>query len=445
MKKNETSQQTNIIKSEYKKSNFLISSMSKGGLLENQLNAIGLQKIFTGHYFEDKETKSQVVRVTASEIRKLLNTNSGSFYAKLANVAQAATGRIIGFINPENQTFDFLPINSRMSYSGGTLEIRYNSELKSYLTNLKTNFTVLNLETMLSFKSLYSFRLYELLKSKAFYQKYENHEHRIHIYYSVAELKLKLGIVDPEDPIIKAELDKNPAPDYEKVVAVYEEEQKAKAEAAVRIMEERLKDKDITPKEKKTLLIKEKQKYFPTYCEWRVLKGEMLDPALAEIEKLADDIDIEYELRKNGRGGKVTGIDFFVAIPETKIQTKEKEELSEDAKLDILEQIGDIVDIPLKIKDLRTIAEAAEYDVMKVKKANMALTKCNNVTNPVGFLISAIKEEYECIDIVDVEYKEVLAKDKKLKKNSKAVNAFNQFKQAEYDMTEIEKLIANEN
>lgn len=441
-----TSKQTGLVKqTDYKKSNILISSMSKGGLLENQLNAIGLQKIYSGQYYEDKETKSQVVRLRAAEIRKLLNTNSGSFYTKLANVAAAATGRIIGIVDPEKGFFDFLPINSRMTYAEGTLEIRYNSELKSYLSNLKNNFTVLNLDTMLSFKSLYTFRLYELLKSKAFYQKYESHNNRIHIYYSVSELKLRLGIIDVENPIIKKELDKSSAPDYDRIVLLYENDQREQADAAVRIMQERLKDNKLSQKEKQRLINIEKQKYFPSYSEWRVFKSELLEPTLAEIKEIASDIDVMYDVRKAGRGGKVVGIDFYVAIPQT--TSDNISTLSEDEKLDLLDDIRDIIHYPLKTRDVKAIAEVANYDIVKIQQAADVLNNTDNVDNPVGFMIKAIEDGYVTREdnVIDAKYTEVMDKVQNPKaKKRKSKNKFNDFEHHQYNIEEIERnLLSN--
>lgn len=55
----------------------------------------------------------------------------------------------------------------------GIIKIRLDEDLKPYLIDLKNNFTKYELYYILSFKSQYSIRLYELLKANEFKKKFE--------------------------------------------------------------------------------------------------------------------------------------------------------------------------------------------------------------------------------------------------------------------------------
>ena len=66
--------------SDYVKSNFLIGAKYKSSLLENKVMAISLNKIKDAE--EDKEG-TLIVRLKASELKKLLDSKSGSFYSQL--------------------------------------------------------------------------------------------------------------------------------------------------------------------------------------------------------------------------------------------------------------------------------------------------------------------------------------------------------------------------
>mgnify|MGYP000624058584 CR=1 FL=1 len=80
------------------------------------------------------------------------------------------------------------------------LEIKFEPEIKDYIYDLKANFTMLNIPMMLSFRSGWSYRLYELLSSRAYHSKYDKETGNVfHIKYGVSEIKLHLGTVQIKD------------------------------------------------------------------------------------------------------------------------------------------------------------------------------------------------------------------------------------------------------
>ena len=79
--------------------------------------------------------------------------------------------------------------------------------------------------------------------------------------------------------------------------------------------------------------------------------------------------------------------------------------------------------------DISVICKAAEYDIQKIEKAYMvASSSTNAIDNLVGFMIKAIKENY------DLPVK---------KENGKKQNKFNNFHQRDYNFDEYERALLN--
>ena len=79
--------------------------------------------------------------------------------------------------------YDLVGVVSYESGSG-TMEIKFEPEIKDYIYDLKANFTMLNIPMMLSFRSGWSYRLYELLSSRAYHTKYDKETGNVfHIKY----------------------------------------------------------------------------------------------------------------------------------------------------------------------------------------------------------------------------------------------------------------------
>ena len=55
----------------------------------------------------------------------------------------------------------------------------------------------------------------------------------------------------------------------------------------------------------------------------------------------------------------------------------------------------DILGTGWKTKDLDAVAEAADFDIEKIRSAAAALAQARAVENPTGFMISAVREGYK--------------------------------------------------
>lgn len=390
-----------LISVQYKKPNFLIAAKYKSQLKENQIMAMALANI---HKAEEVEKGILRVTMKAAEIRKMINANSGSFYNQLNRIAVSMTSKSIGYNDPEKQKFEYIAVIIRASYEKGYFSIDFNPYIKDYLTDIKSNFTRLKLPIMLSFENVYSFRLYEFLRSYAYVPKNRQNEgkkpvYKFNTHFSLAELKLTLGVVNAELDSVKKILLESKNPNYEKAVQASPEQM---------------------------------------YEVWADFKRYVLEPAVEEINEKSD-IYVQFKQGCAGIGGKVEEVHFSVTLKDLQVETVKK--LTTEEKDEILDKISDLIDPPLKMRDIRAIAEAAEYDFDLVKRAYAGTVESSTkIDNLTGFLISAIKDNYYP-DIVIVDEKTVKKKGS-TKKSDK--NPFNNMMKNEYDFEALEKeLLSN--
>lgn len=345
----------------FKKSNFLISAKYKSTLLENKLLMLGLVNI------KKTEDGNLVSEMKASYLREIMQKGkkNGSFYDQLYETSLHMASRM--FVIQDENGFDIFHLTPRAKYVKGTglFTIYWEKELEKYLYHVQKNFTSLSVHIFMSFESVFTFRLYEIIRSKMYVPEYASKNKRVEdVNYSIpmglAELKLDMGAVDSSEAKVQQILipkKKNGGnPDYEKAVSV------AKSK---------------------------------TYERWQQFKEQCLEKAIREINEKTD-IHVTYDTIKSGRGGKVTEIVFYASMKDKNEVFVEPQKLTEVDKADILDQIADIIDEPLKIKDFAKIAEASDYNIDKVKKAYEVLKASpTDVGNVVGFMITAIRDNYE--------------------------------------------------
>lgn len=383
----------------YSKSNYLISAKYSSSLLENKITAISLSKIQKKEYVEDNKGRI-VCSMTAHELRRLIGSNGGSFYATLEPVARNMTSRVIGFSDPlkDGGVFDYISIIDRAKYEKGTFTIYYNADIKEYLSEFKANFTILELPTMLKFRNAYSFRLYEILSSKSYYRKGIPNSAKSQIFnieFNLSELKLNIGVVNAELDVVRKELNKKKAPDYDKAV-------------------------ERSPEKK--------------YNNWSAFRRRVLEPAIAEINEKTD-MKVSFSSLKGGQGGKVYGVQFIVDLTRKNSSMNFKnddivEVVEPDAEklMVLVDEVADIIPVTLKPKEYKTILKTAEYNMELVQKAVRVMQKNGNIKDVVAFLIAAIKGEYE----EPVVYS-----------SNKSENDFNNFHQRDYDYEQLEMKLLN--
>lgn len=393
-------------RTEYAKSNILIGAKFKSSLLENQIMAIGLYMIANGEFCE--ESGRMTVTIYASQLRKQLGLNKGSFYQLLDKTSKRMTGRVIGISNPQTQSFEYHAIVTDCEYSNGIYKIMFNNTLRNYIQGLDKNFTLLSLPTMLNFHSVYSFRLYELLKSHAFFPKNAEKKEKIfHVEFGVVELKMNLGIINIESDKVKTHLLNSKAPDFEKIGELAPEQQ---------------------------------------FRRWTDFRELVIETAIKEINEVTEDMLISADYIVGGKGSSVRRVMFVVDL-ETKgeknseltVQEEEPDIPEKRSQEEILEAISDLIEEPVKYKDLVLIASSADYDYDLIKRAyqiTRAKAEENGLDDFVGYFIGVIRGGAREKIRIEPKKKQVVTKSAQA-----YLNRYSQREYSEDEMLEIEKTL----
>ena len=138
----------------------------------------------------------------------------------------------------------------------GKVRIKFNDMMQPYLFELKERYTQYKLETILVFDSVYSIRLYEILRSHTTRQRLE-HDIEVDAFYTVENLKKMLDIAG-------------------------------------------------SPRGRKKKGDKPER-----YTTWNDFNRYVIRKAVDEINTYSDDMHIDYELLRDGR--TVTGINFIIS------------------------------------------------------------------------------------------------------------------------------------
>ena len=385
MKESKKNKEQLIVNKSYKKSNELITAMGKGTALSQKLFAIGMQNIRVD------STNNVVATIYGTDLRKMFNSTSGSLYEHIEALCdRQVKGATIFDWNllikdKERGKIEAHSVVTDASFKNGTLVLRYNNSLTDKIINLQKDYTVLSLSDTLSLKSVYSLRLYEMLKSAYDYKRAITKESGVLVFdYNLTELKLELGIINSGgDNKVKAELEKE-YPDYEKLDELIEKTGQTK------------------------------------YKEYKIFNRNVLSKAKTELNNKTS-LEVDYSPIKSGR--KTVGIRFFVNRKDVEPAKTEKITINKD---EVLDELIELMHGDFKIKEIREIAEAAEYDEDKIKKAYEYMQNYNSdIDVPIAFMKDCIKNEYYKSD----------SKKRNAKKNS-----FNNFEQRnDYDFEELEK------
>lgn len=346
------------------KSNYLISAKYQSTLLENQILALSLRKV-------KKEGNQWTSTLTAEEIKKVLGKDYQAFYSQLKETAVRLLHNVIMIEDPEKKKFRGSNIITDCESEDGNFKITYNPSMHHIISDLKTNFTVLNLNVMVQFESVLSFRLYELLKSKCYRPKGVENSSNVYITeFGLSELKITLGAININHQYIANMLNGKESPDYDKIMEeAYE-----------------LSKRDSTFKK-------------PKFEKWYDFKRQCLDPSIEELNTVSD-LHVSYELIRSGKGGKVKGIRFIMEPNRSQVEVMEpkpemKQEITPDILLKCIKDVSEIMEEPVPISDIESILIAADYDVDKVRNAYEVLKAQTEVQNVTGFMIDAIRKGYQ--------------------------------------------------
>lgn len=374
-------------------SNALIQAREKTSLLESKIELLAIARmnetLKTKEKTDARGKKYDVHYVTlkTSEIKFLTGRKGGGLYQQIFSAVTELKKKLYYYADDEGN-FKIDNIYGACEYKGGQLTIEFNPATEHLFLELKKNFSRIPLGIALSFKSNGGFQLYKLLKTKAYTLpeidlSLDQSELPSKTFsYNLSEFRMMLGYVDLEQKGIAEEAGKK-IPNYDKIDEI----------------------------EKKTK---------PKYRRWSDFYNKVLDPGQYEINNMSD-IYIAAIDTKKGAHGRIEGVDIVMQLnkkfyEEKQVQSRghkkegvfeDNKGLSEDDKLTFLDDMSEIIQESVRLKDLKAVAEAAGWDMDKIKAAyEIAENSHSPISNLTGFLIAAIREQYETVQKEDYSSEE---------------------------------------
>lgn len=117
---------------------------------------------------EDKEFNKYEFKI--KEFVNILGLKNKNVYKEVSNITKGLMKKVFEIKNPDNKKVLQLAWLSSAEYELGTgiVKLQFSPDLKPYLLELKSLYTKYKLKNILSLKSKYSIRTYEILKCNAF-------------------------------------------------------------------------------------------------------------------------------------------------------------------------------------------------------------------------------------------------------------------------------------
>ena len=351
------------------RSNVLIESKSSTSLFERKLLNIAIAKasIVDGELIASVSTK---------DIKNYLHISGNSIYTRLKEASKETLGHVVSIEDEGNENFIMFNVVNKCEYRDGVFTTRFTKEMKPHIYNLKKDYTRMSLDVLCSFKSLFTTRIYEILRTQ--YYRFEKEQTEELIVpkppkkaYSLSELKFTLNVVDV-----------NASKTVKRLV------EQGRFEEAL----EEIKD--------------------ASFEDWRNFRRKVLEVAKKELEESEySEICFDYEPVKVGKGGKVTGVIFKVRknpncthhsdlwrirgeeMPEiiSDVLEAKRPEIQEGMILEVADIFGNE---PVTIQDIKTIIIASEYDVNAIKKAFEMAKEQKFIGNLVGWMRSCLEEKW---------------------------------------------------
>lgn len=354
------------------RSNVLIESKSSTSLFERKLLNIAIAKA----YIEDGEL---IARVSTKDVKSYLHISGNSIYSRLKEVSKETLGHVVSIEDDEKENFIMFNVVNKCEYRDGVFTTRFTKEMKPHIYNLKKDYTRMSLDVLCSFKSLFTTRIYEILRTH--YYRFERENATVLTVprppknpYSLPELKFTLNVVD------------------------------ANASRTVKRLVEQGRFEDAL----------EEIKDAP-FSDWRNFRRKVLEVAKKELEESEySEICFDYEPVKSGKGGKVSGVRFFVRknpncthhTDAGRMPHPPGESLQEIAP-DVLEAprvvadeglILEVADIfgnePVTIQDIRMLLRVSGNSVEDIRKAFELAGEQSCIENLAGWLRRCLEEKW---------------------------------------------------
>lgn len=357
------------------RSNVLIESKSSTSLFERKLLNIAIAKAV----IEDGEL---IARVTTKDVKNYLHISGNSIYTRLRDASKETLGHVVSIEDEGKENFIMFNVVNKCEYRDGVFTTRFTKEMKPHIYNLKKDYTRMSLDVLCSFKSLFTTRIYEILRTQ--YYRFEKEASDEIIVprppkapYSLSELKFTLNVVDA-----------NASKTVKRLV------EQGRFDEAI----EEIKD--------------------ASFEDWRNFRRKVLEVAKKELEESNySEICFDYEPVKSGKGGKVTGIRFKVWKNLNCTHHSDLWRIRGDEMLEIIPDvleakqpgiqeglILEVADIfgnePITIQDIKTLILAADQDVESIKKAFAMAKQQTYINNLVGWMKKCLEEKWYANEVL---------------------------------------------
>lgn len=357
------------------RSNVLIESKSSTSLFERKLLNIAIAKAV----IEDGEL---IARVTTKDVKNYLHISGNSIYTRLRDASKETLGHVVSIEDEGKENFIMFNVVNKCEYRDGVFTTRFTKEMKPHIYNLKKDYTRMSLDVLCSFKSLFTTRIYEILRTQ--YYRFEKEASDEIIVprppkapYSLSELKFTLNVVDA-----------NASKTVKRLV------EQGRFDEAI----EEIKD--------------------ASFEDWRNFRRKVLEVAKKELEESNySEICFDYEPVKSGKGGKVTGIRFKVRKNLNCTHHSDLWRIRGDEMLEIIPDvleakqpgiqeglILEVADIfgnePITIQDIKTLILVADQDVESIKKAFAMAKQQTYINNLVGWMKKCLEEKWYANEVL---------------------------------------------
>lgn len=407
-----------------KRSNVLIKSRYRGTLLESKLLALSMYRIQRARQSntcsDTPSRQTRQCRFTTSELKALLYLDEGNsyVYSRLKTVASNLIDHKFFIEDVERQRWAYYALLEAAEYENGVMTLTLSESAWKHLTKLQSNWTGMAMPILLGFgvntekgkagRQNFTYRIYEILRTHLF--RCTSARETFRIKYYLADLKITLGVISPDDPGVRDAILKNPG-DMELALDKYAS-----------------------------------KKGNSSYSRWSDFERRIL--RVAQEECKSTDLLFTYQPVRTGRGGRVTEIIFTIMRnPDYKLEKDTN--IAPDVTL--VEQVSEMLDGRLRTKTVMRLLSVAGNDLEKIRRAIVvAEAQKEPIKNLAGFLIRAIQESWEVEDATSYVPRghglmyEMQPARKKKRDAAQKKNPFNNFEQNEYDFEQLElELLSN--
>lgn len=368
----------------FKANELIFAKYSVDSILENRILALVLLAVQNNDYTES-ENHNLIISFSIKTLLDYCNVKGNKYSQLIDELKESLQSRWIGFTDYENKAFCYKALFIGAALKNGILTLSINGELRKYLIGITSrgNYTPLSLYTLMSLKSNYSVRLYEILR-KSCYSNANTNKYTSSI--NLTELKLMLGVykIDKKNKEVKKELEKGMYTNFSYIETFYSDNY---------------------------------------YNSFRRFNEKILSKAIDEIN-LKSDIIVEFKQLKENKGGKTTSLLFTCRFKKDAKAEGEIIKKLEDSTVNFAKDI--FSDLKLTDEEYEAISRTSGYsssklvEIRKIYDANVG-----KIERPVAWILAAIKNNYSPATV-----------SKKQQKTS-----FNNFNSRDYDYEELAKEI----